>query len=917
MLNDWYSLGDCQYRKWHIYDMEWQISSNHLELENYLVCGSPFAGPVAMILDSKRNTSLPENVDKKKLLIFTSSGIKLSEIEWVDRSVVGMGWTDLEQLIVVSEDGSGKLFDLHGKLIIEFNLIDGGKNSTTILECHFWGNGVAALTADLNIKVAEGLAQQDIKANPPRIYGMPTKLGSDRTHTSMAIISPSVSKSGVVEVLLGTSNKSILVIHEEGNETVLEDQMLQQMLSCPITKISVSPDGSQIACYKKDGVLTVMSTAFNQRSLDFDTKSASRPITLQWCGKDAIILQWKNTGLVMVGKSGDWINFPYDTSGIHIVAEIDCCRIITSHSCEILQLIPNATIAALEIGSTDPAALIIDAMEAFEEGDPKSDENIRIIAAANQLTEAVTSCIQAASYEFFPSQQQRLLKAASYGKVFCPDLDPNEFVETAKKLRILNDVRRKEIGMPLTIQQYNRLTPEVLLGRLTVRNYHFLALKIAELLHYKNERILIHWASEKIKKLHATNLTITDEAINEIIRKQLSPYGKISYLAIAEVAYSIGRRQLATLILEQEKQPHDQIPLLLRMNEEELALQKAIATDDTDLIYYTIISLQNKFLLQSNSSNSSGSGSGGSVTVTTAGQTSTSTTLTPQGATSNNTSQTQTSQSTTTTGIENFYKILLHYPEAMNLLKCYYKQKMTSQDRSWIHQLLLIQKQYVDCGHYALQQSLVQYQSVDQMTLLKEANTFYHVAKHTIDGNFFKQQIDEQMELMNIQAILRTRSNTSYPFEGLSVMETLRALIQLAAESHEESRWIDQEVPKFIKKFKISEKSIYYLKIECYSELHDWSSLYKFAMERKSPIGYRPFALACLKHAASDGETERYIDKITIPEDKYELYMKIKSYQKACDVANKLRDPYRLQEVGRVCQDPALERQIQDMLAKI
>ena len=32
------------------------------------------------------------------------------------------------------------------------------------------------------------------------------------------------------------------------------------------------------------------------------------------------------------------------------------------------------------------------------------------------------------------------------GKAFCPDADPAEFVETARKLRVLNDVRKPAIG---------------------------------------------------------------------------------------------------------------------------------------------------------------------------------------------------------------------------------------------------------------------------------------------------------------------------------------------------------------------------------------------------------------------------------------------------------------------------------------
>jgi len=45
--------------------------------------------------------------------------------------------------------------------------------------------------------------------------------------------------------------------------------------------------------------------------------------------------------------------------------------------------------------------------------------------------------------------------------------------------------------------------------------------------------------------------------------------------------------------------------------------------------------------------------------------------------------------------------------------------------------------------------------------------------------------------------------------------------------------------------------------------------------------------------------------------------MELKNYPKSMEMAAKLKDPYRLQEVGRLCQDPALERQIQDLLNKL
>ena len=64
----------------------------------------------------------------------------------------------------------------------------------------------------------------------------------------------------------------------------------------------------------------------------------------------------------------------------------------------------------------------------------------RSLAISNQLIESVHSCIQAAASEFDIISQQAFLKAAAYGKGFCPDIDPTEFVNTSLKLRLQNDI---------------------------------------------------------------------------------------------------------------------------------------------------------------------------------------------------------------------------------------------------------------------------------------------------------------------------------------------------------------------------------------------------------------------------------------------------------------------------------------------
>jgi hypothetical protein len=121
MLNDWYALGAVQYRKWNIYDLNWTSpqggSEVPINLENYLVCGAPFGGPIAMIPDSRRlnNVANPQqttpiiDLNKNKLLIFTSSGLQLAEIDWQERPVIGMGWTDHENLVVIADNGENMI----------------------------------------------------------------------------------------------------------------------------------------------------------------------------------------------------------------------------------------------------------------------------------------------------------------------------------------------------------------------------------------------------------------------------------------------------------------------------------------------------------------------------------------------------------------------------------------------------------------------------------------------------------------------------------------------------------------------------------------------------------------------------------------------------------------------------------------
>lgn len=231
-------------------------------------------------------------------------------------------------------------------------------------------------------------------------------------------------------------------------------------------------------------------------------------------------------------------------------------------------------------------------MRQLELESPKADDYIQLIRP--NLTEAVDTCVNAAGREFDAQWQKRLLRAASFGKSVLDIYNSDDFVEMCETLRVLNAVRAYEIGIPLSYEQYHRLTPEKLIQRLLQRHEYLLALKIAGYLKLPTDRIYVHWASTKVR------VGTQDEGvICRLVVDRLAGKPGISFEEIARAAYHEGRSRLATELLNHEPRGGRQVPLLLDMEEDELALDKAIESGDTDLILFVLTKLKRKLPLAS------------------------------------------------------------------------------------------------------------------------------------------------------------------------------------------------------------------------------------------------------------------------------------------------------------------------------
>lgn len=77
-----------------------------------------------------------------------------------------------------------------------------------------------------------------------------------------------------------------------------------------------------------------------------------------------MLIYWDDE-LLMVGPYGDPVHYMYDEP-IILISECDGVRILSNTSMEFLHIVPDSTVSIFKIGSTEPAALLYDALDHFD-----------------------------------------------------------------------------------------------------------------------------------------------------------------------------------------------------------------------------------------------------------------------------------------------------------------------------------------------------------------------------------------------------------------------------------------------------------------------------------------------------------------------------------------------------------------------
>lgn len=791
-------------------------------------------------------------------------------------------------------------------------------------------------------------------------------IGAGIAPTSIACLDGAFTADGRMEVLLATASRSIVVVDSEDRAL---DQQLQGVLPAVVRMIAVSPSGRYLAAFGEDGSVTVTDTAFETKVLQFETHAAAAPAQMVWCGDDSVAMTWPERGLLLVGPFGDHRRFIYGEEGLaallggagssatagdgdgdglgddggalaedldaeaeaaaplHIVQEMDCLRVIGGTFHELLQMVPPPVQRIRAIGSTKPAATLATAAHKFEAGEADCDELLRSLKRDGLLGEAVADCLAAAAGEWDIASQQALLRCASFGKAADPDADAAAFVAACRELRLLNALRSDEGGLPLTARQLKTLGYSTLVDRLAARHAYRLALQICEYvgatLDRDRDRVLVHWASARVRS--SASRGESDEALVARIRKNLAGVAGVSYADVAAAAHSAGRTRLATMLLALEPRLADQVPILLKMREGPLALERALQSGDPDLVMLALLHLRRQCAVTARLAAGAAGGGGSSHHAGDDAGSAASSSAVSDGA---------------GPGLDDFLRIVAAYPAAADLLAAHYREKRA--DPALVARVFAACGRHADAGHAFLAAAAPLSPSpygrprdsasaaaaggpVDtHIRLLQRAAAAFREgerapassasAAERASCGFYRATAEEQAQLLTLQVDMdaeaeldagRHRHDDGAPvrFLGLPLAETLSALLR-CGDGRRAAMLRDA--------FKLPDAPWYHAKIAALAAARDWLALQRFADERKPPVGvgFRPFVDACMGAGAA-AEARKYAGKIPEFEDRFKAFVDAGAIVDAAEAATKARDGARLQSLEALARTPAAREAVE------
>ncbi|GMI19104.1 hypothetical protein TeGR_g12286 [Tetraparma gracilis] len=191
--------------------------------------------------------------------------------------------------------------------------------------------------------------------------------------------------------------------------------------------------------------LTVATVDLSATILTFNA-SGSPPLSLRWCGDDAVSLLYagaSSAAAVLVGPFGDYKSFTYNSPLMSYRTDPSSLSILLASGESVrITRTPPSIAAVAGVGSVDPAAIVRSACQDFTAGDVNADAAAKTLTPS-QLTAAVTTLLSAALSCPDAKDAKSLLSAASYGLTFLRDQRAlaGKFRGEARTIRVLMTLR--------------------------------------------------------------------------------------------------------------------------------------------------------------------------------------------------------------------------------------------------------------------------------------------------------------------------------------------------------------------------------------------------------------------------------------------------------------------------------------------
>lgn len=351
--------------------------------------------------------------------------------------------------------------------------------------------------------------------------------------------------------------------------------------------VVISPDGLVCLYNSKFNKLQIYK---NPERILLEHSLDETPKLIKWCGNDSIACSFVDE-VKLYGPENSYVTFWYPNEISALFTEVDGLKVFTEEDVRFISRVSDSTSNAFRVGSTEPAAILLDSLDLLDSNISRAIENLKII----NLEKAVEDCISAAKEEFDPHTQKQLLSAASFGKASLAynSFDSEKFVIACDAIRLLNLLRGR--AMFLTTTELDRITLDGVVDRLLVRNKHYHAISICRITnnHAILPRIFSSWAITKIQ----LSPDLEDDELLPLIKEKFFelPTKVEGYMAkVTHAAFLEGRFRLARDLALLEPSTTLKISELLELEDDNLALTVSMEASCPELTLALLLSLRDR-----------------------------------------------------------------------------------------------------------------------------------------------------------------------------------------------------------------------------------------------------------------------------------------------------------------------------------